>query len=119
MFDFLKLFLSFIFLFFLPGFSILYLILRVKARISSLEFFVLSVGTSIVAINSGVLFLDRLNIALNSSNLITAIFLLITLPLVVSTFPSLKVNPAKKEKELAQKNNKEQKASMKKVWQVS
>jgi len=97
-FDYLKIFSAFLFLFFLPGFSILYLILRQKVKISPLEHFVFSVGISLALINFLLLFLNKIGVSLNSSNIFNATFLLIVLPFVISTFFSWHLSALFKKK---------------------
>ncbi|MEA3273241.1 MAG: DUF6541 family protein [Patescibacteria group bacterium] len=99
--DYLKFFFSFFFLFFLPGFSVLYLILRPKLKISPIEYLIFSTGISLALVNLLVLVLNKFEIALNTSNIFNAILLLIALPLVASTFPAWQLFPSRK------KNNKQ------------
>ena len=88
--DYLKFFFYFVLFFILPGFSLLYLFIRPKIRLSVIESFILSAGISVTVINLTMLFLDRLNIALDTGNILKTVFLVIALPLVISTFPSFK-----------------------------
>ena len=95
--DYLKIFISFFFLFFLPGFSILYLILRPRMKISPVEYLIFSVGISLALINLLVLILNKFEVALNASNIFNAVLLLIVLPLVASTFPSWQLSSSQKK----------------------
>lgn len=77
--------------FILPGFSLLYLLVRSRSAISKLEYFVMSVGLSIAIVNLLILLLDSLGTRLSAGNVSDALFLSIALPFVLGTFPSWKV----------------------------
>ncbi|MBD3245260.1 MAG: hypothetical protein GF335_04700 [Candidatus Moranbacteria bacterium] len=88
--DYLKFFFTGVLVFILPGFSLLYLLIRSRFKFLKTELLVFSCALSIVIINFLVLLLDKLNYSLSASHLINLILLLIALPLVVSTFPGIK-----------------------------
>ncbi|MBU2025341.1 hypothetical protein KJ912_01215, partial [Patescibacteria group bacterium] len=106
-FDYLKIFSAIIFFGVLPGFSILYLFIRPKFKLTAVEYMAFCVAISVTAVNFCVLFMDWLGISLSASHLMNAMFFVITIPLVASTFPSLKTTfmpvagPLKKNKEPA------------------
>ena len=89
--DFLKFFAITLAVFILPGFSLLYLLIRTRCLLSKLEYFVLSVGLSIAIVNFLILLLNRLGTQLNTANISDGLFISIALPFVLSTFPTWKI----------------------------
>jgi hypothetical protein len=101
--EYLKLYFSIIFIFILPGYSLLYLFFP-KKFLNLLEKIVLSLALSITEINFLIIILDKFKIVLNFSNLFSVTALLIAIPLVLSTFPWFKKLAKKTEKRLKSKD---------------
>lgn len=87
--EYIKFFITFTAVFFLPGFSLLYLFRR-SLKLTAIEYLVLSAGASVAFVNLVVLTLNKLGWPFTAGNLANALFLATALPFVFSTFPSWK-----------------------------
>lgn len=87
--EYIKFFTTFAAVFFLPGFSLLYLFRR-SLKLTTIEYLVLSAGVSISVVNLVILALNKLGWPFTAGNLANALFLAAALPFVFSTFPSWK-----------------------------